>query len=201
MTGSEQQPREEPRAARGWLGWVLVALGAAGGLWLASLPLGRMIPEPQVRRALLPDPPEAGSSAPEGEPLDAAPAPAEPGTRAAPGTPLPEAEAIDPPATTPSADWVAEPPAAPLEEELTGPDALRARLERQLAMNDLGSVRVEIVGDRVVTSGWLVRPGDRQRVALLVRSLAPGFVHEDQTGDAGPPRGRAPARARQLNSE
>lgn len=181
MTRGEQQPREAPQPARGWLGWALVALGAAGGLWFASLPLEHVIPEPQVRRVLLPDPSDADSATPEGEPPATAPAPA------APSAPLPEAEAIDPPATTPSAEWVEEAPATALEEDPAGPEALRARLERQLVMNDLGGVRVEIAGDRVVTSGWLARPSDRQRVALLVRSLAPDFVHEDHVRDAGAP--------------
>jgi hypothetical protein len=185
MTDPDAQPPREPEPARRWLGWALVALGAVGGLWLASLPLDRMLPEPPVRRALIPDPGEAGAVAPEGAPPGATPAPAEPAAPAPPSTPVPEAEAIDPPATTPSAEWVAEDPDAPLEDEPSGSDALRDRLERQLQMNDLGEIRVELVGDRVVTSGWLARPGDRQRVALLVRSLAPDLVHEDHTQDAG----------------
>jgi hypothetical protein len=48
-------------------------------------------------------------------------------------------------------------------------------------MNDLRDVRVEIAGDRVITSGWLVDAGERARVRLLVRSLAPELIHEDRT--------------------
>jgi hypothetical protein len=78
-----------------------------------------------------------------------------------------------------------EPPPGAWFEETVEPgqppaDAtLRDTIQRQLAMNGLGEVRVEIVGDRVVTSGTLPRDRDRQRLALLVRSLAPDLVHED----------------------
>jgi len=181
----QDEPRPEPAPRRRWLGWALMALGAAGGLWLAALPLDQMLPEPGTRRSSTPEAP-GGAVAPESAPPDAAPALGEsPPAIDVPLAPVPEAEAIDPPATTPSAEWVEEEPGEGLEEQAPVQEALRARLERQLQMNDLGGVRVAIVGDRVVTSGSLSRPGDRQRVALLVRSLAPDLVHEDQALDAG----------------
>lgn len=62
-----------------------------------------------------------------------------------------------------------------------GDTLLRNTLERQLAMNGLTEVRVELVGERVITSGWLPRADDRARVRLLVRALAPEWIHEDRT--------------------
>lgn len=184
---------DEPQAQlpqnRGWLPWALVAGAAAAALWLAALPLDRIVPEPQVRAPRVPDLPLAAAptpapregtapAAPEGE---AAPPPlATPGTEAL--APPPETAALAPPATewfeeTPGPGESAEPPPAQ--------EALRDRLQRQLAMNDLHGVRVEIAGDRIVTSGVVAAPGDRQRLALIVRSLAPDLVHEDHAELAG----------------
>jgi hypothetical protein len=182
----EEQPDREPAPASGrrWLGWALVAAGAAGGLWLAAFPLDQLLPEPRSR-VLAPEPPAAGTGTLESPPPGPATAP---GATPAPQpalTPVPEAEAIDPPATTPSAEWVEDGPGELAEDEPPAQEALRARIERQLVMNDLGGVRVEIAGDRIVTSGSLARPGDRQRVALLVRSLAPDLVHEDHARGPG----------------
>jgi hypothetical protein len=182
--------QDEPGAGpeRRWLGWALVAVGAAGGLWLAALPLDQMLPEPRTRRAPSPEPP-AVAGPPESTGSESAPAPDGSGAVAPTLAPAPQAEALEPPAATPSAEWVEEGPGEDVEAaETASREQLRTRLERQLEMNDLGGVRVEIAGDRVVTSGRLPRPGDRQRVALLVRSLAPGFVHQDEVQDAdGPP--------------
>ncbi len=166
---------EEPGRRRDspWLSWGLVITAAAGSLWLASrslegrlpaLPEAPAIPsaaEPEARREVL-----AGTRADAPPPLDPprddAPAPAAPTTIPFEGAPL-----------------------APIEESLPAPapgDALlRNTLERQLAMNDLAGVQVELVGERVITSGWLPRAEDRTRVRLLVRALAPEWIHEDRT--------------------
>jgi hypothetical protein len=171
---------EEPQPRSRW-SWALLAAAAGAALWLAALPLDEWIPEPRPRRSLVPEPPaeeapEPGaglsSPTPNASPASERPSPSEP------GPPLAPEEAIDPPATTPSAEWVIE----ELPDEGAAPssqESLRARLQRQLAMNDLAGVEIEIVDDRVVTRGVLAQPADRQRLALIVRSLAPDLVHED----------------------
>jgi len=175
----EVEPEPVPPPGRRWLAWALIAAGAAAGLWLAAFPLDRLLPEPHGRRTLAPEPPGAGALPP--GPAGEAALPDEPAPEAAPAR---GPAAVEPPATAPDAEWVGEDPGEP-EEEPPGDDALRARLERQLAMNDLGGVRVEIAGDRVIATGALRHPADRQRVALLVGSLAPGLAYEDRTEVAG----------------
>jgi hypothetical protein len=159
-----------PDAGRRWAPWALVAAAAAAALWLAARPLDDWIPEPRPRRALLPEPPPAPAPPPAvvSEPEPAPAPPVAPGAATA---------AVEPPATAATTEWFAEPGES--DEPPSAQEALRDRLQRQLAMNDLAGVRVEIVGDRVVTSGVVPLASDRQRVALIVRSLAPDLVHED----------------------
>lgn len=170
---------EEPRRRRDspWLSWGLVIAAAAGSLWLASrslegrlpaLPEAPAIPsaaEPAARREVL-----AGTRADLPPPLAPAPDP--------PRDDVPEPAA-------PTAIPFEEAPPAPIDEPLLAPapgDALlRDTIARQLAMNDLAGVQVELVGERVITSGWLPHAEDRARVRLLVRSLAPELIHEDRT--------------------
>jgi hypothetical protein len=170
---------EEPPRRRDspWLSWGLVIAAAAGSLWLASRSLeGRLPP--------LPEPPVLPSAAePEARREVLA------GTRA--DLPPPLAPAADPPrgdvpapAPPPTVPFE-ETPLAPIDEPLLAPapsDALlRSTIERQLAMNDLAGVQVEIVGERVITGGRLPHAEDRARVRLLVRALAPELIHEDRT--------------------
>lgn len=179
MDDVEPDEPERPHWSR-WLGWAVVGAGAAAGLWLAALPIDLVVPEPPPQRARTLEPPPA-TPAP-GEPESGAGV--EPPAPAQPATPLPpEREAIDPPAAPPATEWAETMPLP--EDETPAQAALRERLERQLAMNDLAGVQIEIAGDRVITRGALRHPADRQRVALLIRSLAPGFVHEDRVEVAG----------------
>jgi len=181
--GPEEESEQGPPPRRGWLSWGLIAAAAAAGLWLAALPLDQIVPEQRPRRALTTDPPPADASPPDAAEPDAAEAPGDDDPPRVAPAPIPDAEAIDPPATTPSAEWVETTPLP--EDETPAQAALRDRLERQLAMNDLAGVRIEIAGDRVITRGALPHAGDRQRVALLVRSIAPELVHEDRAEVAG----------------
>ena len=173
---------EEPRSRRDspWLSWGLVVTAAAGSLWLASRSLEGRLPalpepapaaaEPEVRRERLP------------------------AERADPPVPLPRT--ADPPRDDPAVPAPAfeAAPVAPIEEPLLAPapgDALlRDTIERQLAMNDLAGVQVEIAGERVITAGWLPHAEDRARVRLLVRALAPELIHEDRTVISGAGAGR-----------
>ena len=176
MDDEEQRRRRDSP----WLSWGLILSAAAGALWLASLSLeGRLPPLPEE-----PALPAASASEARRELLAAAPVdPA----------PAPPAPALEPPrsdepspAAPPTLRYEEVPP-APTGEPPSAPAPapadtfLRNTLERQLAMNDLRDVRVEIAGDRVITSGWLVDAGERGRVRLLVRSLAPELIHEDRT--------------------
>lgn len=207
MEDDAERPPEpdEPVPGRRGLGLALIAAGAAGGLWLALHPLDGLLPappEPHERPAATAprDPartaPPPGPGSPERSllPPDAGRADAPDATSAEAGRagPPPGPAGAEPEPTEPLAGAPEEPAAAWTEahpethpETEAAPAAaheeLRARLVRQLAMNDLGGVRVEIVGERIVTSGPLAHPDDRQRVALLVRALAPGFAHEDHT--------------------
>lgn len=200
MEHDDEPPEPEPAPGRRWLGLALIAAGAAGGLWLALHPLDGLLPAPPEAHERPPatGPHDAGRTAPPGAsaPERTLPPP-DAGRAGAPDTTSPEAGRAGPPPERAGSE--AEPrdpltsapeePAAAWSEEHPETEAapaaaheeLRARLVRQLAMNDLGGVRVEIVGERIVTSGPLAHPDDRQRVALLVRALAPGFAHEDHT--------------------
>lgn len=155
-----------------WLAWGLVAAAAAGSLWLASRSLEGRLPE-------LPEPPAIPSAAKPDARHDELAA-----TR---GDPPPLAPALDdaPAPAAPPAVPFEEVPPAPMDEPLPAPspgDALlHDTIERQLAMNDLAGVRVELLGERVITSGWLPHAEDRTRVRLLIRSLAPELIHEDRT--------------------
>jgi hypothetical protein len=176
MDGEEQRRRRDSP----WLSWALVLSAAAGALWLASLSLeGRLPPLPEEPAR----PPVAASEARRellaAAPVDPAPAP--------PPTALEPPHSEDPSPAAPPALRPEEAPPAPIgEPPRASPPApadtfLRNTIGRQLAMNDLRDVRVEIAGDRVITSGWLVDAGERARVRLLVRSLAPELIHEDRT--------------------
>lgn len=171
------------RRQRPWLAWSLVATAAVGALWLASLPLDERLPAapnppvlppmatPEIRRERIP-------GATPATPAPAPPAAESPRTDEAladaqPAVPLETARPIPDDETRAEG----EPPPAPA----TVDTRLRATMERQLAMNDLRGVRVEIDGDRVITSGWLPHADERARVRLLIRSLAPELIHEDRT--------------------
>ncbi len=172
---------EEPPRRRDspWLAWGLVAAAAAGSLWLASRSLEGRLPA-------LPEPPAIPSAAKPDARRDVLAS-----TREDPPPPL--APALDPPLEDVPAPAPAVPPTVPFEEVPPAPmddplpapspdDALlRDTIERQLAMNDLAGVRVELLGERVITSGRLPHAEDRTRVRLVVRSLAPELIHEDRT--------------------
>jgi hypothetical protein len=178
---------EQPgRRQRPWLAWGLVATAAVGALWLASLPLDERLPAapdppglppvatPEVRREAIPRAPSATPTEP--EPTLAPPAAEPPRTDEA----LVDASPALPPAAPDPGPYEAphtesEPPPATVDTRL------RTTMERQLAMNDLGGVRVEIDGDRVITSGWLPHADERVRVRLLIRALAPELIHQDRT--------------------
>ena len=195
----EPRPEPEPAPGRRWLGLALIAAGAAGGLWLALHPLDGLLPAPPEPRerpaATAPhdtgrtaSPPGAGAPQRTLSPPHAGRAGAPGAPESGPADPLAERAAREAERSDPRAGAPEEPAAAWSEEHpeteaapAAAQEELRARLVRQLAMNDLGAVRVEIVGERVVTSGPIADPDDRERVALLVRALAPGFAHEDHT--------------------
>lgn len=167
----EEEPR--PRGDSPWLSWGLVVAAAAGSLWLASRSLEGRLPA-------LPDPaPSATESEVRRERLG--------GEHADPLAPAPRAAA--PPRDDPPAPPFEAAPVSPIEEPLLAPapgDALlRDTIERQLAMNDLAGVQVEIAGERVITGGSLPNAEDRARVRLLVRALAPELIHEDRTVISG----------------
>jgi hypothetical protein len=168
---------DEP-GPRSWIPYAVVAVGAAGALWLALLPLEGLPPPPGPMESPPAAALEADSPPPAEEPAPASSA-AEP---AEPPTPAPPAPA---PRLAPGSDpsrSLGEASAEFETEEARGPDTdLGRSIGRQLAMNDLVDVRVEVERDRVVTSGALPRASDRERLALIVRSLAPALRHEDRT--------------------
>lgn len=156
-----------------WLSWGLVVAAAAGSLWLASRSLeGRLpaLPEPSLAE------PEARREGLAGTRADAPPPPAP--------AAVPPRDDVPAPAPPPTVPFEVT-PLAPIDEPRLAPapgDALlRSTIERQLAMNDLAGVQVEIVGERVITGGRLPHAEDRARVRLLVRALAPELIHEDRT--------------------
>lgn len=169
---------EEPQPRRRPLAWILIAGAGAAATWIAALPLDGIVPAPRPEsRAIVP--PEAPARELAATPdLEAhAPEPAAPSAR----------DAGAPPATVllePPPEWFEETPGDAVEPP-SAPEALHARLQRQLAMNDLHGVRVELAGDRIVTSGVVPHSRDLQRVALIVRSLAPDWVHEEHVAVAG----------------
>lgn len=174
----------EPQAvapARRALARLLIAGAGAAALWIAALPLDGIVPAPPPpapRTPALPDAPAPEAAAvPE---LEATPREPSASRRADEGAPSDPVILAPPP---PAADWFEETPGESVEPPAH--EELRARLQRQLAMNDLHGVRIELAGDRVVTSGVVAHPGDRQRLALIVRSLAPDRVHEDHAEVAG----------------
>lgn len=149
----------------------LLSAAALGAVWIALHPLPAALPEAPEPRPSLPVLEERATEGP--------PPPPRTEGRAATG-PAAHAPA---PGAVPSAD-----PRAPLPDLGGGrvaalpEDAELARtLERQLAMNGLEGLRVDVGPDRVVTSGRLADPADRQRLALIVRALAPGRRHDDRT--------------------
>ena len=170
----EEDEPQPPAPARRALPWALVLGAAAAAFWIAARPLEGIVPAPPAERPRPPVPAAAPFPTVEVAPEE-------------PPPPLPTAEDA-PPAVTlesppPPTDWFEEGPGEGVEP--SAHEALRDRLQRQLAMNDLHGVRVEIAGDRVVTSGFVAQPGDRQRLALIVRSLAPDRVHEDHAEVTG----------------
>lgn len=162
---------------RPWLAWGLVATAAVGALWLASLPLDERLPAapdppglppvatPEIRREAIP----RATSATPTEPARADEALADASPAVPPAAPYPG------PYEAPHTEGESPPAPAPVDTRM------RTTMERQLAMNDLAGVRVEIDGDRVITSGWLPHADERARVRLLIRSLAPELIHEDRT--------------------
>jgi len=171
----DEEPSEPAR--RPWLPWTLVAVGAAGALWIALLPLERVLPTPERPERTLDLEPGEGSVAPPPEATPPARAP-----EAAPELPreAPPGAAGEEPAPPAPGGWFEEtvPPDDPLS---VAPPGLRDTIQRQLAMNGIDGVRVEIIGDRIVTSGAVADPHDRQRIERILRALAPELHHEDQT--------------------
>jgi hypothetical protein len=181
MEDEEERP---PPPGRPWLSWAVLAVAAAGALWLALLPLDALLPEPErPERVLDLDEAEAPAALP-----PAAPGASEAREGNGPAAPEPEA-ATTPSESAPGAvvEEPVPPPGAwfeetvPPDDELSvAPPGLRDTIQRQLAMNGIDGVRVEIVGDRIVTSGALT-PRDRERLGILLRALAPELHHEDHT--------------------
>jgi hypothetical protein len=170
---------EDEPGARSWLALAIVVAGALAGAWLALAPLPASMPEPrsEPRENLLPvGVVPAPFPAPEDAPEASEPESAAPPAGATPAAPEIETEAVQPPASF-TAEGVAPDP------------ELGETIERQLAMNDLPGIHVDVLGERVVASGPLPSPRDRDRVALIVRALAPGRHYEDHTTLA---RGPAP---------
>jgi len=169
--------REEEQGPRSWLALAIMAAGAVGGAWLALAPLPANMPEPRPRPledllpvGVVPAPFPAPEDAPEASGPDTA---APPGAEV-PAPPEVETESVRPP--------------PPFTAEGIAPDPkLGETIERQLAMNDLPGIRVDVVGERVVASGALPSARDRDRVALIVRALAPGRRYEDHTTLASRP--------------
>jgi hypothetical protein len=169
---SDEEPARGVPPWRAGLAIALVALSVGGAAWIATRPLPESLPRVPPERVPF--------EVEEGEPEPGGPQSSE---LARPPAPDAETAIADRPVPAPSSEPGDE---GDVEQPPPSSDrSLRDTIERQLTMNGLGGVEVEVDGDRVVTSGSLASARDQMRLVLIVEALAPERRHEDRTRVAG----------------